>query len=143
MKILFTVVFCSICIVHCFAQVIAMAPTRMVKPAFKFETITGEGVKHRQSALGSAGTYCMLGGVVAGIAGYIEVKGATKTDGPFTITDESKVNTGRDIEIAGGAVFTAGLIMVIINAVDNHSKRETAIHIIAPKSNELGIAYKF
>ena len=143
MKILFPVLFFSICPVHCFGQDIALAAPRMVTPAFKFETTGLEGRTHKQSALGSVGTYCMLGGVVAGIGGYIEVKSATKTYGPYTITDESKVNTGRDIEIAGGAIFTAGLIMVIVSAADNHSKRETAIHIVAPKSNEIGITCKF
>ncbi len=143
MKRLFPLLFSSIYSVHCIAQDIALVTPRNDAPAFKFETTAPDGAKHRQSALGSAGTYCMLGGVVAVVGGYIVVKSATKTYGPFTITDQSKVNTGRDIEIAGGVIFTAGLIMVIVNATDHPAKRESALHIIAPKSNELGIAYDF
>ena len=100
------------------------------------------GRTHRQSALGTAGTWTMLGGVVVAVVGYAEVKSATKTFGPFVAVDESKVNAGHAIEILGGGLFTAGLTMIIIDAVYRHSHGDR-LGIIAPKNNEIGVAYKF
>ena len=97
----------------------------------------------RQSVLGSIGTWTMLGGVVIGVAGYIEVKHATTTYGPFTNVDQSKLNTGHAAEIVGGSLFTAGLAMIIIDAIDRHGHHESRVGVIAPQYNQVGIAYKF
>ena len=132
------------CSIHCFAQDIAAATPPV--NAHPFYTLAGNtttaGRPHMQTTLGTVGTWTMLGGAVIVIGGIIEVKNGTKTDGPFTFVNQSQINNGHVVEIIGGGLFTAGLTMIIVDAVNRHHGG-SKVSIIAPKRNEMGVAYNF
>ncbi len=84
----------------------------------------------------------MLGGAVIVIGGIIEVKNGTKTDGPFTFVNQSQIDNGHAVEIIGGGLFTAGLTMIIVDAVNRHHEGGK-VSMVAPRNNQMGIAYNF
>ncbi len=144
MKLMLSFGFITICSIHGYAQDIAAATPPV--NAHPFYTLTGNtttaGKSHMQTTLGTVGTWTMLGGAVIVIGGIIEVKNGTKTDGPFTFVNQSQIDNGHAVEIIGGGLFTAGLTMIIVDAVNRHHQGGK-VSVVAPKNNEIGFAYNF
>ena len=134
------------CSIHCFAQDIAAATPPVIVNAHPFYTLASNttiaGKSHTQTTLGTVGTWTMLGGAAITVAGVIEVKNGTKTDGPFTFVNQSQINSGHAVEIIGGGLFTAGLTMIIVDAVNRHHQG-SKVSIVAPRRNEMVFAYNF
>ena len=65
----------------------------------------------------------------------------------FNQGDEGNVNqrnTGEDMFIAGGVIGTLGLLMSIGGTIHDVTEyRKARFGLIAPKKNEIGLAYKF
>ena len=142
MKLLFSFLLISYSF-GCQAQDFAAVAVRTNEHSFYYSASSAaSGRGHTQTTLGTVGTWTMLGGAVITVAGIIEAKGATKTDGPFTFVNESQLNAGHAAEILGGGIFTAGLTMIIIDAVNRHHGG-SKVSIVAPKRNEMGVAYNF
>jgi hypothetical protein len=134
----------TICTLCANAQDIAMSTfPASNRPFYTLEDHTGTTDKHhKQSALSTAGTCIMLGGVVVTILGVIEVKNGTTTDGPFTITNQNQINAGHMAEFAGAGIFVGGLIMVLASGDHKHSQH-SKVTLATPKGNQLGITYNF
>lgn len=145
MKQLFPLLLITVYSFTCNAQELALLTASDHQSSFINLTSAPHGVggTRGRSSAGSVGSWLMFGGAVVTIVGYIDVKHSTKAYGPFTFRDQPAYNTARAIEITGGAMFTAGLIIVIVDKINRSSGRHDKVSITAPKNNEIGIAYKF
>ena len=99
---------------------------------------------HKHSKAGSIVLISVGGGMMC-IGGVVTLFGALtcySAYGDNTI-DQNTINRGRGIEIAGVIVGGAGLGMLIAGAAGLRAYHNARWGIIAPKNNEIGLAYNF
>ena len=81
----------------------------------------------------------IVGGCSAGAGAVIYTFGLIKIGTGV----ESKVNTGHSMETVGITLAAAGFVMIVVDMIHQSSQRHKKVEPISPKSNELGLVYRF
>ncbi len=104
--------------------------------------------RKKTPALVKIGTITSAPGVMTGIAGamlYVSHFHAQKSNGVRynSPADERAMHTGGILFFVGGVVGVTGAVLVISGRIRYHYSRKYSLHLVAPRSNELGLAYNF
>ena len=57
--------------------------------------------------------------------------------------NQSEINVGHTLEIIGYDLVTAGISMILVDAIFIRSERKSNVNIVAQHNNEIGITYDF
>lgn len=57
--------------------------------------------------------------------------------------NQSEINFGLTLETIGYVLVTAGISMILVDAIFIRSERKSNVNIVAQHNNEIGIAYNF
>ena len=112
----------------------------MLPGNFIASDITSGYRQHRLNKKMLWGGIIAASGAVISFAGIIAYSYLGQGDGhaPENVSME---NTGKGMLIAGAVVTTTGFILMIAGKIEKN--RGYAFELIAPRNNEIGVAYNF
>jgi hypothetical protein len=108
-----------------------------------FSLSDGETVKkkHKTSTLSSVSGGSIVLGVGVYAYGYLKVQGANKNS--MNSVNQSEINGGHTLETIGSVLVTAGISMILVDAIFIHSDRKSKVGVVSLRNNVIGIAYNF
>jgi hypothetical protein len=131
------------CIHDSYGQTFALAkaPTRNRIETSYVPGFERNSKHHRTSAFTIVGASCMCAAPIVGIWGYGEV---LKGEHSGLTENKAEISRGSTLGFVSGVLFYGGLGMLIGGVIHTHHVRhKDEISIIAPKFNQIGLAYNF
>ena len=98
--------------------------------------------KSKPTVLGVVSGCSIIAG--AGLYAYGYTKIQKENNHSFLVQpDQSQIQSGHNIEMCGIVLIVLGIGMAVSDAIDKHSHHGPKVSFIAPKSAEMGLAYRF